>query len=322
MKLREFSIVFCIALAPAVSLAQEYPSKPIRLIAPFPPGGTTDVLCRYVAQKLGDGLGRQVVVENRPGAGGNIGHEAAAKSPPDGYTLVISATGAMVANQFLYKRLGFDPLHDFSPISVIATSGPVLVVHPSVPARTVKELIAVAKARPNQLNVGSGGVGTTAHIASEVFKTVAGVKIVHVPYKGNVLAVTDLVAGQIEIVFADMVPSVPHIKSGRLRALAVTSEQRSPTLPDLPTIAEAGLNHPFPQTWWALNSPHGTPAAIVNRLNNEVGRMMKQPEVQERYASLGIFTQHTTPEQVFERMKREAPVMAKVMKEAGIKPEL
>src|SRR5689334_22280470 len=156
MNLRAFGIAVCVALAPAVSLAQEYPSKPIRLIAPFPPGGTTDVLCRYVAQKLGDGLGRQVVVENRPGAGGNIGHEAAAKSPPDGYTLVISATGAMVANQFLYKRLGFDPLHDFSPISVIATSGPVLVVHPSVPARTVKELIAVAKARPNQLNVGSG----------------------------------------------------------------------------------------------------------------------------------------------------------------------
>jgi tripartite-type tricarboxylate transporter receptor subunit TctC len=322
MRMYASAIALCAVLLPAIALAQEYPTKPIRMIAPFPPGGTTDVLCRYVALKLGEGLGRQVVVENRPGAGGNIGHEAAAKSPADGYTLVISATGAMVANQFLYKRLGFDPYNDFSPISVIATSGPVLVAHPSLPARNVKELIAVARARPGQLNFGSGGVGTTAHIATEVFRSAAGVKIVHVPYKGNVLAVTDTVSGHIEAMFADMVPSVPHIKSGRLRGYATTSEQRSPTLPDLPTMTEAGLKQPFPQTWWALNSPKGTPAPVIGRLNTEVGRMMKQPDVQERYNSLGIFTQHTTPEQVFERMKREAPVMAKVMKEAGIKPEL
>jgi tripartite-type tricarboxylate transporter receptor subunit TctC len=322
MKLHAFGVAFCVALLSPVAVAQEYPVKPVRLIAPFPPGGTTDVLCRFVAQKLGEGLGRQVVVENRPGAGGNIGHEAAAKSPADGYTLVISATGAMVANQFLYKRLGFDPYNDFSPISVIATSGPVLVVHPSIPARSVKELVAVARARPGQLNFGSGGVGTTAHIATEVFRSAAGIKIVHVPYKGNVLAVTDTVSGHIEAMFADMVPSVPHIKSGRLRGLAITPEQRSPTLPELPTMVEAGIKQPFPQTWWALNSPKGTPSPIVSRLNTEVGRMMKQPEVQERYNSLGIFTQHTTPEQVTERMKREAPVMAKVMKDAGIKPDL
>lgn len=316
------SIVLAATLLAGAALAQDYPVKPVRLIAPFPPGGTTDVLCRFVAQKLGEGLGRQVVVENRPGAGGNIGHEAAAKATPDGYTLVVSATGAMVANQFLYKRLGFDPLADFSPVSLIATSGPVLVVHPSLPARNLKELVALARARPGQLNIGSGGVGTTAHIAAEVFKTAANVKIVHVPYKGGVLAVTDLVAGQIEVMFADMVPSVPHIKSGRLRAIAMTSEQRSPTLPDLPTMAEAGMKQPFPQTWWALNSPKGTPAAIIARLNAEVGRIMKQPEVQQRYAGLGLFTQHTTPEQVVERMKFEAPRMAKIMKAAGIRPEL
>jgi tripartite-type tricarboxylate transporter receptor subunit TctC len=322
MKLHAYGIALAIGLVPVFAMAQEYPAKPIRLIAPFPPGGTTDVLCRYVAQKLGEGLGRQVVVDNRPGAGGNIGHEAAAKSPADGYTLLVSATGALVANQFLYKRLGFDPYNDFSPISVIATSGPVLVVHPSIPARSVKELVAIAKARPGALNFGSGGVGTTAHIATEVFGSVASVKIVHVPYKGNAMAVTDTVSGQIEAMFADMVPSVPHIKSGRLRGLATTSEQRSPTLPDLPTMVEAGIKQPFPQTWWALNSPKGTPAPIIARLNAEVGRMMKQPDVRERYTLLGLFTQHTTPEQVLERMKREAPVMAKVMKEAGIKPEL
>ena len=311
-----------LAAAAPIALAQgAYPTKPVRMIAPFPPGGTTDVLCRLVAQKLTDALGRQVVVENRPGAGGNIGHEAAAKSPPDGYTLLLSAKGALVANQFLYKRLGFDPYHDLAPVSLVGTSGPVLVVHPSVPARSVRELIALAKARPGQLNFGSGGVGTTAHIAGEVFKSVAGVRIVHVPYKGGVLAVTDLIGGQIEMSFADMVPSVPHIKSGRLRALAVTSEQRSPTLPDLPTMVEAGVKEPFPQTWWAVTAPKGTPAAVINRVNAALEQIMKQVDVQEKYAALGVFPAHSTPERVMEIVKLESPQMAQILKAAGVKPE-
>ena len=311
-----------LAAAAPIALAQgAYPTKPVRMIAPFPPGGTTDVLCRLVAQKLTDALGRQVVVENRPGAGGNIGHEAAAKSPPDGYTLLLSAKGALVANQFLYKRLGFDPYHDLAPVSLVGTSGPVLVVHPSVPARSVRELIALAKARPGQLNFGSGGVGTTAHIAGEVFKSVAGVRIVHVPYKGGVLAVTDLIGGQIEMSFADMVPSVPHIKSGRLRALAVTSEQRSPTLPDLPTMVEAGVKEPFPQTWWAVTAPKGTPAAVINRVNAALEQIMKQADVQEKYAALGVFPAHSTPERVMEIVKLESPQMAQILKAAGVKPE-
>jgi tripartite-type tricarboxylate transporter receptor subunit TctC len=307
--------------APHVCAQDAYPVKPVRMIAPFPPGGTTDTLCRLVARKLGDALGRQVVVENRPGAGGNIGHEAGAKSPPDGYTLVLSAKGALVANQFLYKRLGFDPYTDFAPVSLVATSAPVLVIHPSVPARNVRELIAVAKARPGQLNFGSGGIGTTAHIAGEVFKTAAGVRIVHVPYKGGVLAVTDVVAGQIEMSFADMVPSIPQIQSGRLRALAVTSEQRSPTLPQVPTLAEGGLKQPFPQTWWAVTAPKGTPAAIVGRLNAEIARMLKQPEVLEMYSALGLFPAHSTPERVLELVKLESPEMAKILKSAGVEPE-
>lgn len=228
------------------ALAQgAYPVKPVRLIAPFPPGGTTDVLCRLLAQKLSDALGRQVVVENRPGAGGNIGHEFAAKAAPDGYTLLLSAKGALVTNQFLYQRLGFDPYNDFAPVSLVATSGPVLVVHPSVPARSVKDLIALARVRPGQLNFGSGGVGTTAHIAGEVFKAVTGVRIVHVPYKGGVLAVTDLVAGQI----------------------------------------------------------------------------MKQAEVREKYAALGVFPAHTPPERVLELVKLESPQMAQILKSAGAVPE-
>ena len=309
------------AVAPLALAQGAYPVKPVRLIAPFPPGGTTDVLCRIVAQKLTDALGRQVVVENRPGAAGNIGHEAAAKAPPDGYTLLLSAKGALVTNQFLYRRLGFDPLNDFAPVSLVATSGPVLVVHPAVPARNVKELIALARARPGQLNFGSGGVGTTAHVVGEVFKAATGVRIVHVPYKGGVLAVTDVVAGQIEMSFADMVPSVPQIKAGRLRALAVTSEQRSPTLPEVPTMAEAGMKEPFPQTWWAITAPRGTPAAVIGRINAELAQIMKQPEVQEKYAGLGLFPAHTAPERVLELVRLESPQMAKILKAAGIEPQ-
>jgi len=311
-----------LAAAAPLALAQgAYPVKPVRLIAPFPPGGTTDVLCRLVAQKLTDALGRQVVVENRPGAAGNIGHEVAAKAPPDGYTLLLSAKGALVSNQFLYKRLGFDPYTDFAPVSLVATSGPVLVVHPSLPARSVKDLIALARARPGQLNFGSGGRGTTAHIVGEVFKTATGVNIVHVPYKGGVLAVMDLVSGQIEMSFADMAPSVPQITAGRLRALAVTSERRSPTLPEVPTMAEAGVKESLPQTWWAITTPKGTPAAIINRINAELAQIMRQPDVQERYAGLGLSTAHSTPERVLELVRVESPQMAKILKAAGIEPE-
>ena len=307
--------------APLLLAQGPYPVKPVRLIAPFPPGGTTDVLCRLVAQKLTDALGRQVVVENRPGAAGNIGHEYAARAAPDGYTLLLSAKGALVANQFLYKRLGFDPYTDFAPVSLIATSGPVLVVHPSVPARTVKELIALARARPGQLNYGSGGRGTTAHVSGEVFKAVTQVEIVHVPYKGGVLAVTDLVAGQIEMSFADMVPSVPQVRAGRLRALAITSEQRSPALPELPTMAEAGVKEPLPQTWWAITAPRGTPAAVINRINAELAQIMTQPDIQEKYAGLGLFPLHTAPERVLELVKLESPQMEKILRAAGVQPE-
>ena len=298
-----------------------YPAKTVRFIAPFPPGGTTDVLSRILAQKLTDSLGRQVVVDNRAGAGGNIGHEIAAKTAPDGYTLLMSNNAALATNPHLYKRLGFDPLNDFSPITVVARAGPVLVVHPSVPARNVKELIALAKARPGQLNFGSGGRGTPAHVAGEIFKTATAINIVHVPYKGGILAVTDLVGGQIAMVFSDMVPAVPQIKAGKLRALAVTSEQRSPALPDVPTMLEAGVAEPVPQTWWAVLTPKGTPAAIVNRLNADLAQIMKLPDVQERYAGLGLSTMHTAPERVLEMVRIESPKMGKVLKAAGVEPD-
>jgi tripartite-type tricarboxylate transporter receptor subunit TctC len=311
-----------LGLGALTAAAQEvYPVKTIRLIAPFPPGGTTDVLSRIVAQKLTDSLGRQVVVDNRPGAGGNIGHEIAAKTAPDGYTLVMSSNAALVTNPHLYKRLGFDPLNDFSPVSLVAKAGPVLVVHPSVPARSVKELIALAKSKPGKLTFGSGGKGTPAHVAGEIFKAATGINIIHVPYKGGILAVTDLVGGQIDMVFSDMVPAVPQIKAGKLRALAVTSGQRSPALPDVPTMVEAGVKEPIPETWWAVLAPKGTPAAIIGRLNAELAQIMKLPDVREKYTGLGVFTAHTAPERVAELIRLESPQMGRVLKAAGVEPD-
>jgi tripartite-type tricarboxylate transporter receptor subunit TctC len=298
-----------------------YPTKPIRFIAPFPPGGTSDIVARVVAQKLTDALGRQVLVDNRGGASGTIGYDLGAKAPPDGYTLLLTSMGGLVTNQFLYKRLPFDPLHDFAHISQLATAGQILVVHPSLQAQTVQELVALAKAKPGQLNVGSGGLGTTQHIVAEVFQAATGTKFTHVPYKGGVLAVGATVAGQINLIFADMAPAVPHVKSGRLRALAVSSEQRSSALPEVPTMADAGVKEWFPQTWWAMSAPRGTPAAIIKRLNGEIVQAMKAPDVQERFANVGLQPLHSTPERVTELVKTGTARMGQVVKAAGIQPE-
>ena len=310
------------AFTPAAALAQHaYPTKPIRFIAPFPPGGTSDIIARMAAQKLTEALGKQVVVDNRGGASGTIGYELAAKSPPDGYTLLLCSMGGLVSNQFLFKRLPFDPMNDFAPVSQLATAGQVLVVHPGVQAKTVQDLIALAKASPGKLNVGSGGLGTTQHIVAEVFQNATGTKLTHVPYKGSILAVTATVAGEIAMTFADMAPAVPHVKAGRLRALAVSSEQRSNAIPDVPTMADAGIREWFPQTWWAMAAPKGTPRAIITRLNSEVGQFMKAPEVQEKFASLGLVPLHSTPEHVTALVKTGSARMGKVIRAAGLQAE-
>jgi tripartite-type tricarboxylate transporter receptor subunit TctC len=306
--------------ASAAALAQ-YPSKPIRFIAPFPPGGSSDVLCRVLGQKLSDIAGQPVVVENRAGASGNIGHEFAAKQPADGYALVLSNNAALAINPHLFKRLGFDPEADFAPVTMVASAGQVLVVHPSVPVASVKELIALAKARPGQLHFGSGGKGIPSHVAGETFKVAAGVDIVHVPYKGTVQAVGDLVGGQLQLVFSDMVPAIPHIRSGKLRALAVTVGSRSAALPDVPTMDEAGMPGFRSVVWWAVLVPRGTPGDIIGRLNADFGRIVKLPEVQERYASLGVFTEHSAPREVTERMRSDLQEFAKILKAAGVEAE-
>ena len=320
---RVFRFVLSIALAAYAAGvgAQAYPSKPIRFIAPFPPGGSSDVLCRLLGQKLADLVGQPVVVENRAGASGNIGHEFAAKQPADGYTLVLTNNAALAINPHLFKRLGFDPQNDFAPVTMVASAGQVLVVHPSVPATSVKELIALAKAKPGQLHFGSGGKGIPSHVAGETFKVATGVDIVHVPYKGTVQAVGDLVGGQLQLVFSDMVPAIPHIRAGKIRPLAVTVPQRSPALPDVPTMDEAGLPGFRSVVWWAVLVPRGTPQEVVGRLNAEFGRVVKMPDVQERYASLGVATEHSAPREVTERMTADLQEYARILKAAGVEAE-
>ena len=327
-KRRKISIAFGASALAAVitgappSFAQEsYPAKPVRFIVPYPPGGSSDVLARVMAQKLTDALGRQVIVENRPGATGNIGHELTAKAPADGYTLLLTTKSQLVNNPYLFKRLPFDPLTDFSMVTMIAYAGHVLVVHPAVPVRNVKQLIALARSKPGMLSYGSAGIGSTVGIVAEVFKSIEKVDILHVPYKGTVLAVADVVGGQIEMVFSDMVPAVPQIRGGRLRALAVTTAERSPALPGVPTMLESGVKEPLPTQWWGVAGPKGIPAAIVTRLNGELGRIVAMPDVKDRYNALGILPQHTTPERMLETIRAEGPEMAKILAEIGLKPE-
>jgi tripartite-type tricarboxylate transporter receptor subunit TctC len=309
-------------LTPQLAFSQTgYPSRPIRFIAPFPPGGATDTLCRLLAQKLSDNLGQPVTVDNRPGASGNIGHELAMKTAPDGYTLLLTNSSTLTTNPHLFKRLPFDPLADFMPISLVATAGQVLVVHPAVPASSVAELITLARARPGQLNFGSGGKGIQSHISGEMFRSMTGVNIVHVPYKGTVQAVADLVAGQVQLVFADMVPAMPHIRSGRLKPLAVTIEQRSPALPDVPTMIEAGVPGYNATIWWAVALPKGAPPELIQRLNGELGRVIALPDVQERYASLGMTPAHSTPQQVTELIRSDTQKFGPILKAAGVEPE-
>ena len=321
MRIVAFHLLAALMFAASAVAQDKYPNRSIRLIAPFPPGGSSDVLCRLLAQKLTDGLGQTIIVENRPGASGAIGFEAAAKAPADGYTIVIGSSSTLATNPHLFKRLPYDPINDFAPISLVATSPQVLVVHPSVKAASVTELIGLARAQPGKLNFGSGGKGIQSHISGEMFKAATGVDIVHVPYKGGGQAVADLVTGQIEMVFADMVPAIPHIRSGRLRPLAVTSLERSQAILEVPTMVEAGVAGYRAELWWAILAPRATSAEVVGRLNAELGRLMQNADVRAKYTELGVFTAHGTPAQVREFIAARSVEVGRLLKSIGIEPE-
>jgi len=307
---------FCFA-----AWAQEYPVKAIRFIAPNLPGGPTDILARLIGQKLAESFGQPVVIENRAGAGGNIGTEAAAKSPPDGYTLVTGNNATFGANVSLYKHLAFDPVKDFAPIVLVGTQPNILVVHPSLPVTSVKQLIALAKARPGELNYAGSGMGAVAHLAAELFKTMAQVNIVHIPYKSAAPALIDVIAGQNQLMFATSLSVQPHIKSEKLRALAVTTANRSRLMPELPTIAEAGVPGFAAMTWHGVLTTGGTPPAIVNKLNAEINRILQLPDVRERLGALGAEIIGGTPQEFADHIKREIPKWAKVIKDAGVRVE-
>jgi len=278
------------------ALAQSYPSAPIRLVVGFPPGGVADILARIVGPKLGESLGQPVVVENRPGAGSNIAAEAVAKAAPDGHTLLIYGTVNAV-NVSLYSRLSYDPVKDFSPVTLLASMANILVVHPSVPAHSVRELIALAKSKPGQLDFGSAGNGSTQHISGQLFRMMADVDIVHVPYKGSVPAMTALLSGQIPMMFNVMSTVLPHAKAGKVRALAVTSAKRSSLVPDLPTVSEAGLPGFEYVAYFGLQAPAGTPREIVAKLNAKVVKILHMPDVKARLVNNGAEPVSSTPEQ-------------------------
>ena len=303
------------------ALAQDYPVKPIRFIAPNLPGGPTDILARIIAQKLSDGLGQPVVVENRAGAAGHIGTEVAAKSPPDGYTLLSGNIATFGANVSLYKRLGFDPVNDFAPVVLVATQPNILVVHPSLPVTSVKELIALARAHPGQLNYAGSGIGAVAHLAAELFKNDTATNIVHIAYKSAAPALTDLIAGQTQLMFATSLSVQPHLQSKRLRPLAVTTPQRARAFPELPTVAEAGVPGFEATTWHGVLVPAGTPATIVGKLNAEINRLLQLPDVRERLGNLGAEIVGGTPKEFAGHIQREIPRWAKVIKAAGIQLE-
>ena len=310
------------AVAPplrAAGPADAFPSKPARIVVPFTPGGSTDILARAIGQRLSEAWGQPVVIENKPGAGGNVGVELVAKAPPDGYTIVMGHIGTFAANPALYKALPYDPVKDFAPITLVAMVPNVLVVGPAVQAKSLGELIAYAKANPGRLDYGSGGNGSAAHLATEYFRMRTGVQMQHVPYKGTGPAVADLLGGQIGVMITGALPLLPHIKSGKLRALAVASPKRLAILPDVPTIAESGYPGFAAVQWYGLFVPAATPKEIVAKINRDAVRALKDPAVAERLASEGAEPVGDTPEQFGAFVKSEIELWGKVIRESGAK---
>jgi tripartite-type tricarboxylate transporter receptor subunit TctC len=305
------------ALAAVGAHAQNYPAKPVRMIIPFPPGGPTDFMGRLAADRLSKAWGVQVIADNRPGAGGNIGTELCAKSPPDGYTICMM-TVAQSISPSIYRKLGFDPIKDFAPITLMAILPSLLTVHPALPAKSVKEFVALARARPGQLSYASTGNGTSPHMLMEMFKSMAGVNLVHIPYKGQAPAVIDQISGQIQAAFNTAVTVLPHVTAGKLKPLAVSTMERFPPLPDLPSVDEAGIKGFDGSSWQAVVMPAGAPRDIVAKVYQELATMLKSPETRERFLAQGAIASGITPDQFTAFCKRELDKWARVAKSAKI----
>lgn len=314
------SIAFLLFPIISISLnlnAQSYPAKPIRVIVAFSPGGANDLFARLIGQKLSENFKQNVLVENRPGAGGNIGSDFVSKSPPDGYTLLLGSTGPHAINPHIYKSMPYDSLRDFTPISLIATSSALLVIHPSIPARSVSQLIALSKKKNVQLNYASSGNGSSGHLAGELFRSMASINIQHIPYKGNGPAFTDLVSGNVEMMFANKPGALPYVNTEKLRAIAITSLQKDPNLPFIPTVAET-LPGFEASTWWGLLGPAGLPADVTQRLAQAVHTAISNPDIQKRFVSMGADVLHSSPAQFSEQINKDYEKYGKLVKLAGM----
>lgn len=304
----------------ACAVAQSFPARPVHLVVPYPPGGGTDTVARVLGQKLSSLWGQGVVIDNRPGAGSTVGTNVAAKAPPDGYTLLMSSS-SLTFDVLLYRSLPYDPLRDLAPVSLVATQPHVLLVNPSVPAKSVSAFIALAKAKPGALSYGSGGIGSSPHLAMELFKSMAGIDLLHVPYKGAAPAMTDLLAGRVQAMMAVAAAGLPQVKSGALRALGVSSTARLPELPDVPTIADSGVPGYQFATWYGIQVPAHTPPDIIAKLNADIGRAMQVPEVRSRMAALGLEPTTDSPEAFGSMLRGEIDRWAKLAKSIGVKPQ-
>jgi tripartite-type tricarboxylate transporter receptor subunit TctC len=321
-KIAAIVVLFCMAWAAAFGAhAQGYPNRPIRLIVPYPPGGTADLLARVLGQKLGETLGQPIVVENRGGAGGNIGTDLVAKSAPDGYTLLMANASVLAINPTLFGSLPFDPVRDFAPVSLFADVPLILVVHPSLPVNSVKDLIALARSKPGEINYAAAGMGSTTHLSMELFKTMAGVKMVTIPFKGSGPALAALIAGQVPVMFELAPTALGFVKSGKLRPLAVTSPARSPLMPELPTVAETGLPGFDVASWFGVVAPAATPKEIVARLNADIVKIVNSADMGERIAGLGAVAHSNSPEQFSQFILTEFKKWAQVVKDSGARVE-
>ena len=318
-----FAAAFCAVatLHAAGALAQAWPAKPIRLMVPFPPGGSTDIVARIVAQKLSERLGQSIVIENRGGAGGTIGTALIAKAAPDGYNLAVASTSTHVVAPGVYAKLDYDPVKDFAPVGLMAVSPYLLVVNPAVSAKTLQDLVGLAKKQPGKLNYASAGVGSTTHLAMEMLKSASATYMLHIPYNGNGPAGTALIGGQVEVLFGSLPALLPHAKSGRARALAVGTPKRSPSLPDIPTVAESGYAGFDASLWLAIVAPAGTPQAIIDRLNKELVALVAAADTREAFDKAGAEPLTGTPADLAAMIRDGVPKYAKIIKASGIKPE-